>query len=172
MKHLYLLRHAKAETYAPGGGDHDRRLSDKGRERLGLIDDYLQDQKIQPQIVLASTSARTVETVDQLKHGFGSKTPIKKLRRLYLADAAHILKEVQALSDSYDSALLVGHNPGFHELAYELTRRKNNDGLEKLSAKFPTAALAGLRFDIESWSQMAFGQGHLDHLVFPSDFRD
>ena len=140
--------------------------------RLGLIDEYLKDQKIQPQIVLTSTSARTVETVDRLKSRFGSTAPVKKLRSLYLADAEDILKEVQALSDDYDTALLVGHNPGFHELAYGLTGGKNQTGLEKLSAKFPTAALAGLRFEIKLWSEMALGQGHLDHLVFPSDLRD
>jgi len=171
MKHLYLLRHAKAETYASDGGDHERRLSDKGRIRLSLIRDYLTDQKIRPQIVLTSTSARTVETVDHLKSNLFPKAPIKKLRDLYLADAADILKQAQALSDDYDTALLVGHNPGFHELAYDLTRRKEKAGLEKLSAKFPTAALAGFRFEVDTWSELALGNGHLDHLVFPSDFR-
>lgn len=172
MKHLYLLRHAKAATYAPGGGDHERPLNEKGRIRLGRIADYLTEHKIEPQIVLTSTSARTIETVDRLRKSLPAKTPIKKLRSLYLADAENILKEVQSLDETYESALLVGHNPGFHELAYNLTGRANKAGLEKLSSKFPTAGLAGLRFEADSWPQIALGQGHLDHLVFPSDLRD
>ena len=172
MKRLYLLRHAKAASYSQSGEDHDRPLSDKGKTRLDLIADYVTEHAIQPQIVLTSTSLRTRETVDRLMPCLPPDIPVKELRRLYLADVDDILTEVYGLSETYDSALLVGHNPGFHELAYTLARRGQNACIEKLASKFPTAAFAALRFDVESWGSITPGQGELDHLVFPSELKD
>ena len=172
MKTLYLLRHAKAAPYAASGEDHDRPLSDKGRLRAGLIADYMQRAGLDPQIVLTSTSLRTLETVEELKPALPPAVQIKALPQLYLADARDILNEIWSLDDSESQALLVGHNPGFHELAFSLAGPGNRDLMEKLSMKFPTAAFAALSFEADAWSDIDPGKGHLDRLVFPSDLKD
>jgi phosphohistidine phosphatase SixA len=37
MRRLLMLRHAKAEKSAPGGGDFDRALASRGREQAPKI---------------------------------------------------------------------------------------------------------------------------------------
>jgi len=63
--------------------------------------------------------------------------------------------------------MLVGHNPGLHELALTLARR--SDTVRELEAKYPTAALATLTVPAESWQELDRGTAELIALVRPRD---
>ena len=63
--------------------------------------------------------------------------------------------------------LVVGHNPGFHEMATLLVGSGDKRARAKLAAKFPTAALAVIDFDIANWLSIRPGAGRLDRLVTP-----
>ena len=62
MRRLLLLRHAKAERSQPGGRDHDRILSKRGRNDAAAVGAYLVRHRLVPDRALVSTSARTRET--------------------------------------------------------------------------------------------------------------
>ena len=63
--------------------------------------------------------------------------------------------------------MLIGHNPGLELLAVELARPSPQ--LRALEAKYPTAALATLTFDVSSWSSLEAGTGELVGFVRPRD---
>jgi phosphohistidine phosphatase len=63
--------------------------------------------------------------------------------------------------------MLVGHNPGMHELALALTGHGNAAERHELARNLPTSGLAVFDFDIEDWSDVSFGRGHLATFVTP-----
>jgi phosphohistidine phosphatase len=71
--------------------------------------------------------------------------------------------------DETASVMLIGHNPGMQQLALELAAR--GDELDRLEAKFPTAALATLSLTV-SWSDLAPGAATLAAFVVPRELRD
>ena len=76
MRRLLLLRHAKAERSQPGGRDHDRILSKRGRNDAAAVGGYPVRHKLVPDRALVSTSARTRETWDLVATAF-----VKRPRR-------------------------------------------------------------------------------------------
>ena len=116
-------------------------------------------QALAPGLVLSSPSTRTRETVECL----GLDAPVDYLEPLYAADADELLEVVRELSardDPPDTVLLVGHNPGVHQLVLELT------GGEQLPG-FPPSALAVLALDVSDWSAAETGAARLTALHLP-----
>lgn len=64
--------------------------------------------------------------------------------------------------------MLIGHNPGLHEFA--LTLAGAGDELERLEAKFPTAALATLTHG-KTWGRVEPGEATLAAYVVPKQLR-
>jgi phosphohistidine phosphatase len=63
--------------------------------------------------------------------------------------------------------MIVGHNPGFQTLVVALT--EPSALREEASQKFPTAALAEIRFEADRWSELSPGTGQLEDLIKPRD---
>ncbi len=117
-----------------------------------------------PDLVLSSPSRRTRETVDRLELA----APVDYLDPLYGAEADELLdavRELGARDEPPVTVLLVGHNPGVHQLVVELT------GGERLPT-FPPSALAVLRLDVADWWQADPACARLEALHLPDDPRD
>ena len=69
MRRLLLLRHAKAERSQPGGRDHDRVLTQRGRADAKTLGAYLARHRLVPDRALVSTAARTRETWERVAPG-------------------------------------------------------------------------------------------------------
>ena len=126
MRRLMLLRHAKTENDAPSGRDQDRRLDDRGQQRRR------RDRRLD----------RPPSAVSRCRAGFdrgpgapdlgnrlgGDEGPRAASRRwnmlpeLYGADPAQIAAKPSATRRRSDPQrlMVVGHNPGMHELALAL----------------------------------------------------
>lgn len=141
LKTLYILRHAKA-VQEDRNGDAERPLTKRGRKAAAAMGEYLAGLKPLPQLVLCSTSLRTRETLDEILPTLGSAPELLYEDKLYLASAGRLIERLQHLPERADSVLVIGHNPGLHQLA--LTLAGESGGLVE---GFPTAALAVLRFD-------------------------
>jgi phosphohistidine phosphatase len=173
VKRLLLLRHAKAVPGGAGSDDHARELMPRGRDDASRMGRYIAKGGYTPEVVLASTSARTTETVEEASAHFAGTARIDYLEPLYLAEPEVILSIVRLASDKMESMMVVGHNPGLEQLATLLARepvkRKERDRFDLLEEKFPTAALAVLEFDVERWRDIALGEGALKDFVRPRD---
>lgn len=170
MKTLTLLRHAKSSWDGSVPRDFDRPLNARGVRGAKRIGRYLRDEGLAYDHLISSPAVRCTETLDHLWEGLGRSMTPNWDRRIYLASAATLLDVVHDAPDSADSLLMVGHNPGFEDLILMLVPDRQDDPLrDQVEEKFPTAALAEIRFDVAHWSEVASDSGMLVRLVRPRD---
>jgi phosphohistidine phosphatase len=162
-RRLYLLRHAKSSWDDPALADRERPLNERGRRAAVLVAGHLERERIEPELIVCSPARRTLETLERVEGSLGD--PLVELdERLYAADADELLDRLRELPDDVESVMLIGHNPGIHDLARLLT------GSDDLSRKFPTAALATLSFDA-SWPELSPATADLAGFVRPKQLR-
>lgn len=138
MLQLTLFRHAKAVPGEDGQDDFDRALAPIGREAAPRVATAIFGAGSRPDVALVSDARRTRETWELAASGFPG-VAVTFMRSLYLAPAETLYAEAERCGAG--NVIIVAHNPGLHDLASRLARRRN--ALEsKLRAKFPTAAAA------------------------------
>jgi phosphohistidine phosphatase len=141
MHTLHLLRHAKSS--AEGGEDHERPLSRRGREAAWRVGERLPAALGRVDLVLCSTARRTRETAELALAGFSPPPHIAFEDGLYLAGRNALIRRLRALDEAVGAVLVIGHNPGLHELALALAAAAASPHYPALAAgKFPTAARA------------------------------
>jgi phosphohistidine phosphatase len=169
---LLLLRHAKSD-WSKDADDHDRPLAGRGRKAAPAMARYMRKNDYIPDVVLCSTALRTRETLDVLLAGWKKQPEICYERTLYLADWPVLLANLKKAPASASPLLLVGHNPGIEQLAIALAAQPKTDQerarLQRLTQKFPTAALAVFDVEIESWRDLKAGSAELIDYVRPKD---
>ncbi|HWM61214.1 MAG TPA: histidine phosphatase family protein [Rhizomicrobium sp.] len=171
MKRLFLLRHAKAQPADGSSEDFDRTLMLSGMQDTGAMARYLRKSDYKIDLILCSSSARTVQTAELMLQELACE--IEYRDNLYLAEAGKIAAAVRGAPASIACLMVVGHNPGLEAcatlLAREPVRRKERIRHEALEEKFPTCALAILDFDVGRWRDVTQGAGKLAEFVRPKD---
>ncbi len=165
MHTLYLLRHAKSSWSEPALPDHERPLSPRGRRDGKRVAGHLLRLGIAPELVLCSTAARTRETLELTRPALADTATVSLEAGLYAASAGTLLERLRALPDEVVSVMLIGHNPGLEDLALLLAA--SGDELERLEAKFPTAALATLTISAATWKRLSKADAVLADFVVP-----
>jgi phosphohistidine phosphatase len=171
MRRLMLLRHAKTETDAPSGRDQDRRLDNRGRGDAADIGGWIGRHPPFPDLVLVSHAIRAHQTWEiawQAMKELAPEPVVELLPELYGADPALLLQIIRDASTSDPKGLLlVGHNPGMHELAMTLAGSGDAGGRKALADNLPTSGLAIFDFAIDDWADVAFRRGRLEAFVSP-----
>jgi phosphohistidine phosphatase len=171
VKHLWILRHAKASSKGRDGDDHSRPLTGRGRRQSADVAAHLADQVAAgaptPDLVISSSATRARRTAEAAHGGLPAGVPLEIERALYGADADDIVTRLRLVPDEVGSVMVVGHNPTFHELALLLVSADDAAGRTRLEAGFPTAALALLALDVAVWTEVAAGCGRLEELFVP-----
>jgi len=171
MRQLLLLRHAKSSWDDPALSDHARPLNARGRQAAAAIAQAMRDLGLSPDIVLVSSARRTLQTLEALTP-FEDGALIEPMDALYLAPWRRLLEAVQAAPATARSLLLIGHNPGLHELALALAGAAGLAGggaeAQRLAEGYPTGALA--EFTIAaSWRGLEPGGARLVRFLAPRD---
>jgi len=148
MHALHLLRHAKSSR-DEGLDDHERRLSRSGREAARRVGEGLPAALGRLDLVLCSTSLRTRETAALVLAGFASAPRILYEDALYLAGPTALVRRLSRLEESDGTVLVVGHNPGLHELAIALADAESPHYRALATGKFPTAARASFKIETQ-----------------------
>jgi phosphohistidine phosphatase len=167
MRRLFLLRHAKSSWSEPGASDHDRPLNRRGQEAAPKIGAYLNRHKLIPESVLCSTARRARETWDLVGAEVPSAPPALHVERLYNATSRAILDVIRHAEPGAKSVLVVGHNPGLHDVATLLVASGDLDDRERLREKLPTGGLVVVDFAIPDWSKLHARSGRLERFVVP-----
>jgi len=167
VRTVILLRHGKSSWSDPTLADLDRPLAPRGEGASRSIAKYMRRKKIRPALVLCSPSLRTRQTLEAIASSLGKSSSVELEPQLYAASEAKVLELLQALPESVDSVMLIGHNPSLHELALLLVSRGAE--LPRLEQKFPTGALATLVLDSESWAALRPGDGELVDYIVPRE---
>jgi phosphohistidine phosphatase len=168
LRRLSLLRHAKSSWDDPVQRDFDRPLNARGRRAAVRMGQYLLDEGLAFDQVLASPAVRVLETIEGVEEGLGRSLGAVLDRRIYMASAVGLLDLVQATAD-VPHLLLVGHNPGLEDLALLLTPDDGAPLRAAIIEKYPTAALATLAFACDSLARIREGEGRLTRFVRPRD---
>jgi phosphohistidine phosphatase len=169
MRRLLLLRHAKSSWDTPGLADLERPLAARGRRTAPLMAQLIVKRRWVPDLVLCSQAERVRETWQLMAPLLGEQIPCKTLRAIYPGAPSRLLMTLRRAPDEARTLLLIGHNPGLGSLATSLCGAGPRKALERMSAKFPTAALAVIGFDADRWSEVAGGAGRLEAFVRPKD---
>ena len=167
MRRLMLLRHAKSDRSAPGARDRDRPLDARGKSAAPRIGAYMARHSLIPDHVLCSPARRTVDTWSLVAEAFAKPPVVDFDDRLYDASADTVLDVVRETGAEIHSLLVIGHNPGLQDLAGLLIASGDLDARERLSEKFPTAALLVIDFAFDDWRKLHRRAGRLDRFVTP-----
>jgi phosphohistidine phosphatase len=166
IRRLLLLRHAKSSWSEPGLADHDRPLSSRGRRAAAAVGDHLGQLVTPPELVLCSSAARTVETLERIRPALSPDAAVEIEPALYGASADELLARLRRLPATVRCALLIGHNPGIEALASRLVGKGEHDQRAAMARKFPTAALAHLAIE-QPWSALRPGTATLEQFWTP-----
>ena len=166
MRRLLLLRHSKTERPEPGERDRDRKLMPRGRADAPVIGADMARHRLVPDLVLVSPAQRTMETWALVGAAFGEAPPVVKQDRIYNA-STETLADLIRETDDATALLVVGHNPGLHDLATELIGSGDLEARESLNEKLPTSGLVVIDFAFDDWSKLHDCSGRLDRFVTP-----
>jgi phosphohistidine phosphatase len=148
MKTLYLLRHAKSSWNFDELSDQERPLNDRGRSDAPHMGQALLKRDIRLDLVVSSPAVRALSTAVLVARELSY--PHNKIvvePGIYGADVDELVAIIQALPDTAESVMLVGHNPTITETANALSPSSLNE--------MPTAAVVCLRFDCEQWAEVS-----------------
>ena len=154
MKQLLLLRHAKTEVSSATGEDFSRELTERGVRNAASVAAHIATQNL-PNLVLCSSATRTRQTTGQLLEVWPEAIETRYDDALYLASAGEILSAIQEAPDTVETLLVVGHNPGLHQLAFSLAEEGNKEALQRVATHFPTCALAAFDVPHSTWKEVA-----------------
>lgn len=167
MLTLSILRHAKSSWDDPSHKDFDRPLSERGEDAAPRMGAYMAAQGLAPELVLCSPAVRARQTLDLvLPHLAGDPTVVYE-DNFYLAAPSVMLARVRKVEAKVRHVLIVGHDPGMQGLALELAGSGDAEALQSLGRKFPTGALAVIRFNARDWSKIRPAKGRLELFATP-----
>ena len=154
MKSLTLFRHAKTERDSTTGRDFDRQLAERGERDAARMGEEIRKLGAEFDAILSSPAARAAQTAELagLAPHFDD--------RIYNASAGQLLALVQETDGSEARLLLVGHNPGFEQLAAVLLGTPLD---------MPTGTLAQIELPIGDWHEAGAARGRLALYLCPSE---
>lgn len=170
MKRLALLRHAKSSWAEPALDDFDRPLTRRGRKAAEAMGAELARRGLEFGAVRVSPACRARETFGHFQSGLGRPLDAIFDERIYAASAPTLLGIVTELPDAADSALLIGHNPGFQRLAAMLAA-PGDPARSGIESHYPTAALALIDLPVDRWSDVEPGTGSVATWLKPRELK-
>jgi len=166
MRRLLLLRHSKTERPEPGERDRDRKLMPRGRADAPVIGAYMARHGLVPDLALVSPAARAVETCTLVAAALGKAPRVVKDPRIYNATAEALIGVIREARDAR-ALLVVGHNPGLHDLAMRLIASGDVETRERVAEKLPTSGLVVIDLPFDDWSKLHPNAGRLERFVSP-----
>jgi len=114
--HIYLLRHADAESYA--STDAQRKLTPKGLQQATQVGRFCKRHELVPALILASPFERAKETANLVASELGDSQTILEIAP-FLACGMEPETALGQLGGypSFRSVMLVGHEPDLSHLA-------------------------------------------------------
>lgn len=176
-KTLYILRHGKSSWADYGQPDLDRPLNKRGQRAARRMGTEVARRGWRPDVILCSPARRTRATLDLFTEGWdasdGEKLPPARIEtEFYLADARIWLRHIREQAPGHPAILVIGHNPGLHDLAIMLSGSGADDLRQRLARRFTTCALAVIGFEGDDWHAAAPGAGSLRHLLYPKELEE
>ena len=160
MKTLYVLRHAKSSWDNRGLSDFERPLNKRGYRTAPFMGELMLSKNLIPEAIISSPAERAKQTAVLVRQTANIEAEIQFNQGIYESSTHNLLYIVSEFDDKVNSAMIVGHNPGFEGI------------VETLSGEYqrmPTATLAVIDLDIESWNEVKPSYGRLREILRPKE---
>jgi len=162
VKRLTLVRHGKSGQKDGSLPDFERPLSRRGKEDAPEMGRRLAARGVIPDALVTSPAKRARKTAEKIARALDfPKDEIRDDSRVYDAGVGTLISVLRDFDDAWDHVLLVGHNPGFTDLANLL------GGLA--IDNVPTCGVVCLDLADTSWQKAAEGSGTLVFFDFPKN---
>ena len=161
LRSIILFRHGKSDWNANYESDHSRPVSRRGTKAAKKMGRYLSNINQIPDLIISSTALRARHTAEiAINAGkWSSKLVLEK--KIYESSVETLISIISKQSDEYNSICLVGHEPTFSSFI----ERCNNSTW----SRFPTASMAQIDFNINSWYDIDLKFGSLVWLIRPKE---
>lgn len=161
---LVLMRHAKSSWKSEAANDHGRPLNRRGQRDAPRIGAALEARGWWPDVALVSDAARAQQTWALASEG-RPEVAVRTEHRLYLAGIAELRAALGALEGGAETALALGHNPGWEEALTWLCGSRE---------PMTTANAALLHADASRWDRALAAPGgfELETILRPKALRD
>lgn len=161
---LTLVRHAKSSWNNDGLQDFDRPLNNRGLRVAPEMGQRLAREKYNAETIISSPALRAMTTAQIIAEEIGFKVDLISLNAdIYEASLDLLVNLVTHINESFNSVMLVGHNPGFTVLANYLSNAKIDN--------MPTCSIAQIKFTAESWSAISEHSGELIGFDYPKKYQ-
>ena len=160
-RYIILFRHGKSDWNANYASDHERPVSKRGIKAAKKMGRYLSNIDQVPELIISSTALRALNTAEiAINAGkWSSKLVLEK--QIYESNVETLISIISKQSNEYNSICLVGHEPTFSSFI----ERCNNSTW----SRFPTASMAQINFNINSWYDIDLKFGSLVWLIRPKE---
>lgn len=159
MKTALLLRHGKSDWDAQFDADVDRPLAQRGITSAQRMGRFVTEAGILPDLALTSPAVRATTTLRLAAAAGGWDCPIRVEPGLYGGSSITVMEIMRGVSDRIQFLVLTGHQPTWGNLTSQL--------IGGARVIFPTAAVACIEFQLNSWRDLRPGSGELRWLVPP-----
>lgn len=159
MKSVIFFRHGKSDWNTEGESDHDRPLKKRGIKASRKMGKYLKDTGFMPGECITSSARRAKESLDVVLQATEWDVPVRVTDELYEATPVQVLDVLRSTDDTIEDVLVAGHEPSL-----SMTIRLLAGGM---AVRFPTAAMARIDLEVDSWREVNQGTGTLVWLVLP-----
>lgn len=160
MKTLYIARHAKSSWDHEGATDFERPLNKRGHKDAPRMGAVLCGLGARPGLIRSSAALRAITTAryyaDALEY------PAEKIAvdaGMYGAGPIELIDIVVSFPDDVGEAMIVGHNPTMHMLAYRLA------GFE--AENLPTGGVVCVDLDVDTWKGVREARGRVRYFEYP-----
>lgn len=147
---LILLRHAKSD-WSVGRADIDRPLAPRGRRQAPEAGAWLAEHVDAIDLAVVSSAARARATWQLAGDTLNHRPRTTVSDDVYAASFDELLEVVNGLPEEARTVVMVGHNPGFEDLAALLTGE---------DVALPTSAIAVIDLD-SPWASVGEASGRL-----------
>jgi phosphohistidine phosphatase len=147
---LILLRHAKSDQ-SSAEADIDRPLNSRGRSQAPEAGRWLAEKIDRIDLAVVSPALRARTSWELAAAVLGEQPEVRIDDRVYNASVADLLDVIRDLPDDAHHVVLVGHNPGFEDLASLLANQ---------SVEMSTSAIAVLESST-AWSSVGMAWASL-----------
>ena len=160
MKTVYIVRHGKAIPASANIADADRLLTDTGVARTWKVAEYMAESHPVIDHIIASPAERAFTTALIIADKLGIQAAkVVADEKLFTGDDSDAIELMEALDDSVNSVMIVGHNPVITMVA----NRFANPKLDSL----PTTGVVSVHLETEKWADLKKAKVIQNFTVWP-----
>jgi len=141
--------------------DHDRPLNPRGIRDAPIMATKLAAISERIDVSLVSSAIRAQETAAYFHQAVDYKEKLS-INKIYHASVDTLIDVIMQIDDEYDSAMMVGHNPGFTFL--------HNSFADELIDNLPTCGLFCLDIKADRWQDVDATNTFVSMLIYPKMF--